>query len=76
MWIHVQRNEVVVLTHLRYFFDDKEDNIRPFGDTGFNAMQVSCGSRGLDALLVAMAGLGQVLYTTRSPEHIESHRQL
>ena len=29
----------------RYFFDDKEDNIRPFASTNYNAMQVSCASR-------------------------------
>jgi len=28
-----------------HFFDDEEDNIWPFGDTGFNARQVSCASR-------------------------------
>jgi len=28
-----------------HFFDDEEDNIWPFEDTGFNARQVSCASR-------------------------------
>ena len=29
-----------------YFFDDKEDNVRPFTGTSYNALQVSCGTRG------------------------------
>jgi hypothetical protein len=28
-----------------YFFDDRPDNVKPFEGTGFNAHQVSCGSR-------------------------------
>jgi len=28
-----------------YLFDDKESNIAPFAETGFNAAQISCGSR-------------------------------
>ena len=35
--------------HARYFFDDKEDNIRPFAGTDYNALQVSCNSRALSA---------------------------
>jgi hypothetical protein len=28
-----------------HFFDDRADNIQPFASTGYNARQISCGSR-------------------------------
>lgn len=39
-----ERN-VTILDEDVYFFDDKEDNIRPFAGTDYNALQVSCNSR-------------------------------
>lgn len=49
-WYSSQHN-VSILDEDVYFFDDKEDNIRPFVGTDYNALQVSCesrnGSRGL-----------------------------
>lgn len=49
-WYSSGRN-VTILDEDVYFFDDKEDNIRPFVGTDYNALQVSCesrnGSRGL-----------------------------
>jgi len=49
-WYRTERN-VSILYEDVYFFDDKEDNIRPFAGSKFNALQVSCntrnGSRGL-----------------------------
>ncbi|CAJ1351598.1 unnamed protein product [Effrenium voratum] len=38
--------DVPILDEDVYFFDDKEDNVRPFTGTSYNALQVSCGTRG------------------------------
>eukprot|EP00438_Fugacium_kawagutii_P011663 Skav232197 [mRNA] locus=scaffold3716:44248:51842:+ [translate_table: standard] len=40
-----------------YFFDDKEDNIRPFSGTSYNALQVSCESRRLVLQVADLEGL-------------------
>ncbi|CAJ1390977.1 unnamed protein product [Effrenium voratum] len=37
--------DVPILDEDVYFFDDKEDNVRPFTGTSYNALQVSCGTR-------------------------------
>merc|ERR1712196_35978 len=38
-----------------YFFDDREDNVKPFNGTGMNAQQISCNSR--DGEIGACGGL-------------------
>eukprot|EP00927_Polykrikos_kofoidii_P008353 TRINITY_DN1346_c0_g1_i1.p1 TRINITY_DN1346_c0_g1~~TRINITY_DN1346_c0_g1_i1.p1 ORF type:complete len:295 (-),score=46.50 TRINITY_DN1346_c0_g1_i1:100-984(-) len=54
-----------------YFFDDRESNIKPFTDTHFNAIQVSCTSRDESAdRTVGLCGATIAEVSSRSGVHL------